>query len=937
MSLTRPGIFKISVGPLPHEFPMSDERLSFGPFELSPSRRQLLRNDQPVALGSRALDILILLTERAGDLVSHREITERVWPDTFVEEANRRVHINLLRKALGDSGREANFIASVPGRGYRFVAPVARSAQPVPPPRPESPTLPAMLGRVIGREDTVRTVIGRLQERRLVTIVGTGGIGKTTAAIAITRTIADRYERAPAFIDFVPLRDGERVAVTLAAVLNVTVRADGIIPDLIRFLHDKRLLLVFDNCEHVIEEAAALAEAILKAAPGIHILATSREPLRADGEWVHRLAPLGLPDATEADLTAARALEFSAVELFVERAMAGPDGFGLSDADAAEVARLCRSLDGIPLAIELAAARVAAFGIREVARSLDRPLDLLRGGGRRTAQARHRTLAAVLDWSHTLLSPAEQTILRRLSIFPASFEFEAAAAVVFDDASSPWTTSERLGDLAAKSMLAVQHGRQGVVYRLLETTRAYATHKLRLAEEEDAVMRRHADYFRERLDALAAIGYGDAELATAAPLMDDVRAALDRTLHQGRDIPRGLALIGAAAHFWLRLAMLHEHHAYLELAAEQLRAGHQLPPEVEFRLQMGRGMTLFVRNNDVPGAESALERGLTLARATGDQRGALKTLGALFAIEAAHGNYGAEARYADEYGALADAMADPPAINVHKRMHSRSLHDLGEQDAALALIDVQLAQMAGQTKRPQLGANEADSLCIAYATWARIMWMRGFPDQALAGAERGFARAIEIESTQTACWILVFNMCPINLWRGDLAATRRHVDDLQDRSHKTFERWYDPWCDLYQKVLASIESGQPPAAPLAKVPVQADLIGTFAPLLLDAVTAGRAAADERTWCAAEILRARAEQLMDMADLEGAENLLDRSYAIARRQGALSWALRTATSLARLHRLKGRPADGIPLLRAVYGQFTEGFLTADLAAARVALN
>jgi DNA-binding winged helix-turn-helix (wHTH) protein len=332
----------------------ADPDISFGPFHLLPARQLLLEGAKPVRLGSRALSILIALVGRAGEFVSKDELIARVWPHTFVEEGNLRVHVAALRRALGDGQAGNRYIVNVPGRGYSFVAPVSRSegtlaARPI----AVEPThnLPAPLARMVGRDDTVHALAAKLPLQRFITIVGPGGIGKTTVALAVAGALIASYKNAVRFVDLSPLADPLLVPSAVASELGLAILSGDPIPGLIAFLRDRQMLLVLDGCEHVIVAAAALAEEVIRNAPGVHILATSREPLRAEGEHVHRLPPLAAPVAS-ASPTASEALSFPAVQLFVERAVAGLDGFELSDADAPIVADICRRLDGIALAIE---------------------------------------------------------------------------------------------------------------------------------------------------------------------------------------------------------------------------------------------------------------------------------------------------------------------------------------------------------------------------------------------------------------------------------------------------------------------------------------------------------------------------------------------------------------------------------------------------------
>ena len=414
----------------------SDEHaLSFDPFRLLAERRLLLEGDKPVRLGSRALDILVALVERPGELVGKDELMARAWRDTFVEEGNLKFQIGALRRALGDGRGGRRYIATSPGQGYRFVAPVTVAEMPwpaVPSPTPirRNHNLPARLTRLIGRADAVRRIAALIERHRLLTIVGPGGIGKTSVALAAAETLINTYEHGVWLIDLAPLADPRLVPSALATVLGFDIRSDDPVSDLVAALWDRRLLLVLDNCTHVIEAAAGLAVSVLKGTAGVHILATSREPLRVEGEHVQRLPPLSSGSPSDR-FGAAEALAFPAIELFVERTAECLGEFELTDPDAPIVAEICRKLDGIPLAIELAAARVETFGVRGLATRLDDRIRLLTSG-RRSGPPRHRTLRAALDWSYDVLSEPERAVLRRLGIFMGGFTLDAACAVVAD-------------------------------------------------------------------------------------------------------------------------------------------------------------------------------------------------------------------------------------------------------------------------------------------------------------------------------------------------------------------------------------------------------------------------------------------------------------------------------------------------------------------------
>lgn len=477
--------------------------ISFGPFRLISSQQLLLEDGKPVRLGSRALDILIALAEHPATILSKEDLIARVWPDTFVEEGNLRVHIAALRRVLGDGRGGNRYVANIPGRGYRFVAPVTVSAEQTAPSPASSVAarthdLPARPTRIVGRDEVVESLIAQLPQRRLISLVGPGGIGKTTVALAVASGLVASYRDGVRLVDLAPLTDPLLVPSALASVIGLAIRSDDPIPGLVAFLRDKKMLLVLDSCEHVIDAAASLAEQVLRGAPGVHVLATSREALRAGGERVHRLGPLRVP-ANSAGLTAAEALAYPAVALFVERASESLDTFELTDADARIVADVCRRLDGIALAIELAASRMDFLGVTELAARLDDRFRLLTRG-RRTALPRHQTLSAVFDWSYENLSKAEQAVMCRLGIFAGPFTLEAARDVAGDGEISLTAVEDIVANLVEKSLVVADIGSEVACYRFLDTVRAYALRKLNERGELQTLAQRHAEYLRNLIE-----------------------------------------------------------------------------------------------------------------------------------------------------------------------------------------------------------------------------------------------------------------------------------------------------------------------------------------------------------------------------------------------------------------------------------------------------
>ncbi|HEV2443722.1 MAG TPA: winged helix-turn-helix domain-containing protein [Steroidobacteraceae bacterium] len=596
--------------------------LEFGRFRLFTRQRELRLGDITVPLGSRAFDVLLILVEAEGELVTKEELLARVWPGAVVEESNIQVQVSALRKALGE---DRNLILTVPLRGYRFTGEVraldadGRAPQPTDPgpqaPRPSPTNLPAPVSDFIGRETELRELRELLRQSRLVTLVGTGGIGKTRLGLEAARATLEEFPDGVWLAELAPLTDPDLVASAINTALGLQSGAGRWTSErLAAALRGRRLLLVLDNCEHVIGAAAREAEALLRAVPGARILATSQEPLGLDGECTYRLSPLEFP--VEETAEPAATLRHDAVRLFVARARAADPHFDLSERNAATIATICRRLDGIPLAIELAAARAAALGIEGLARRLDLRFHVLTGG-RRTALPRHQTLRATLDWSHRLLAEPDRIVLRRLAVFAGSFSLEAAARVVADSALAEWEVIGRIAELVDKSLVVADVAGRERRYRLLETTHAYAMEKLADSGEFGSLARLHALHFRDYARGALALWEETPSvqwLEAQAPEIDNIRVALDWAFGADGDPALGVELAAASYVLWYLLSLTQEGRARLERATAALDAA--TPKKVEAQLRYGYG---FLSTGEPRGrAVPALRRAVALYRESGE-------------------------------------------------------------------------------------------------------------------------------------------------------------------------------------------------------------------------------------------------------------------------------------------------------------------------------
>ena len=463
---------------------------------------------------------------------------------------------------------------------------------------------------MIGREEIATTLVTQLSRQRLVTVVGPGGIGKTTVGLAVAERMIGAYEHGVWLVDLAPLGDPGLVPSAVATVLGLEIRTEDPLPGLVAALRDSRMLLLLDNCEHVIDAAAGLAAALLSGASGVNILATSREPLGVPGERVHRLGPLNSPEPSPG-LTATEAAAFPAVQLFVERVTAIVEDFALTDANAPLVVAICRRLDGLPLAIEFAAPRVEVLGVEGLAARLDDSLRLL-GAQRRAAMPRHRTMRAVVDWSYGLLSEDEQRFFRALGMFAGGFTGEAAAAVAMDAATTGADAIDRLADLVAKSLVVADVSGTKPRFRLLDTTRAYAIEKLDASGERERIARRHAEYYRdlfERAEREVPARPTGEWLADYAREIDNLRAALDWAFSPSGDASIGVALTVAAIPLWLQLPMVDECRSRVEQVFASLAREAPIDARDEMKLQAALGASLLFTKGAIPAARQACYRG----------------------------------------------------------------------------------------------------------------------------------------------------------------------------------------------------------------------------------------------------------------------------------------------------------------------------------------
>jgi predicted ATPase/DNA-binding winged helix-turn-helix (wHTH) protein len=926
----------------------AQEIFLFGPFYLDASQRRIERDGSPLQLSGRAFDILLALVRQAGNVVSKTDLIATTWPGADVEDNSLRVHIAALRKALGDGSGGARYLSTVSGQGYCFVAAVSRPDQ-----RQSAPAnpsyvhnLPAHPRHMVGREQAIQDISDKLRAQRFVTIVGPGGIGKTTVIVSAGHALLAEFAGHVHFVGLGETDNAALVPAIVASSLGLMARSNDPTGSIATFLRDKRMLLILDCCEHVIEAAAALAERLYQAAPELHIMATSRELLRVEGEFTYRLPPLPSPPE-KAALKAATAIAYPSVKLFVERATAGGGEFVLTDANASDVGNLCRRLDGIPLAIELTAGHVGAYGARAMVQLLDQHLNLL-WEGRRTALPRHRTLRATIEWSYNLLSEPERVVLGRLSVFVGSMTLDAArsiAAATEDDD----TILTIIDGLVAKSMLALNTGSQPPRYRLADSTRAYAQEKLATSGDAGAISRRHACYFLGLLEKIG--GESDPDLSAPAEEFGNIRAALTWYFSDQGDRSAGVALAAAAIPLFFKLSLLAECEFWVTRAIEARdETNGSIRQGLVLHTALGAARTLTGQLDEL--GANHLNRALELTERIGDIQGQIRLIDQLHLLQLFAGKYDDAFGIAKRGEAIALAGNDSIAVARMRLLLGISCQYLGRFAASRLYIEAALLH-------PGLEGEVHSRLTLEYPkraqiSLARVLWLQGYPDQAMQVVRRAISDVIAANHPVMFCRALPWAF-GVFFWNGDMEACEEHIDRfvVEARRHNLAILQMVGEAMKGITLLARSETGLGLAMLRGAIEkLQSQSFGAVAGLrmplaealaatdhgdeALETIDQAIAQARHRNFMMdmPDMLRARAEALMHKRspDLSQAELSLVQALDVARHQGALGYELRAAIALARLWQRGGRRQEAHDMLAPVYQQFTEGFQTRSLKTA-----
>ena len=928
----------------------------FGNCRFTPARQSLLCGDIPIRLGSRAMDLLHALVRRPGQVVNKNELLNAAWPNLFVEESNLKVNIAALRRALQANGIDVPCIATVPGRGYRFIAPLTVLG-------PREATLPASIKEIdgalppskplVGRADALAGIVEALRQTRLLTIVGPAGVGKTSIAIAAARNIGDTEAQAVCFVDLAAIENGQLVVLAISRALGIESQPIDALEGLVDALRDQDQLLVLDNCEHVLATVAGITDHLNHALHRLNIIATSREPLRCRFETVHRLPPLQCPPE-DAFLDAGSAMAFSAIELLVRRAEA--HGYRLKDADVPALASLSRRLDGIALAIELAAPQLKESGPAGLLQMLERDFEALASRG--NGMSRHKTLTATLSWSYRLLSESEARLLRHLSLFGGTFALDDAIDA-FGYLADEQDVTAWLEALAAKSMVSVNYTGRRRRYRLLDSTRAFANERLIAQGEQQVAMIAYGRFilalferaekewtWRPREDWMALYGGWSA----------DLRRMIDWAYRSEGQAELGVRLTVAALPFWVEFSTMVESGSRVESALsvlDDLPGDHLL---LRMKLVAAHGWNLCYRYPFGDELEVTWTRGFKLALEAGSVEHCLRTKMGLAMVQTAMGfHQRAFETIADLRRFMASVGDYSAAPNADRELFTCEFYqgNIRSGHAGLERLAREHATFGngGQTSRFQIDrfVNFRNHLSLS-------TWVVGQHRRALEIAEEALNAALTLNHDLSCAHSLAVAATPIALLCGRIDLAQERASLLAERLKS---RQIDTWPPFARFHQAAIDAARGDAEAVQRLrdaiaairecnflihlPLRYVMLA-HAALSHDQVTVARQSIDEGVnysrqrgdrWCDAELLHLQGLVCWRDGDANGAMRHLRDAIDLGRESGAIGFALRAATSRVKLAKEIGDPVLALAELKDICDR-CDSSGSADIAAAHDAL-
>ena len=928
----------------------------FGAYELMARRHLLAHDSGPVRVGSRSLAILTLLVERAGELVTKEELMAAGWPDVFVHEANLKVTVSNLRRALGDTAPRPTYVATVPGRGYRFIAQVARQCGDAlemasTPALSEVAQLPEE--RIIfGRSREIEEVVVFSVKNRLVTLVGPAGVGKTTIAVTAARRLQDAFPDGVCFVDLSVIQHERLVPILVASALGARGNPIDVTTGVAELIANRKKLIVLDNCEHVLPGVRGLISRILGSTTGSQILTTSRERLGVSDEILVQIQALPVPEPVgPSDLE--DALGYASVALFLARAREWAD-FTAEPSQTGTISAICRSLDGLPLALEIGAAQLDRYRPEELLAKLSEHLASFdnRNVG---APPRQRTLWAAFDWSYRLLSLDEAFIFRALSVFAGSFDLEDVLGVLGPLGFDPYRVTVGLGVLVAKSLVAARVSEDGLSYRLLDSARMYTAAQAKTDAQLDSVQKCYAIYLVSLIEKAEqewiwkdAIEWRN----LYGPRLNDLRQALDWCFGRGSRPDLGFRLAVSALPLWDEFSASAESRTRVQQAwayADRVGADEKSIA----KLLRARAFQMLSAERIAPESVQAWNTAIDHAQRNGDVDGELHALWG-FAVYLSHtGHHESALNTLGRFRDLASGSERLASISDGEWVHALSEVYLGKLESARAKLELLANDHPLVAHRSCAGIFSISKAMQLRTQLSFLLWLMGQPERALRVMDDVYSLPEQTNHVVSQICHIVWSCLPLSLWARDLQAASKFLMKL--RSYLEVENipiWQpirlfhqadldhrqgnaDAVKEMQNAIDRIIDGNMVARAPmylnmLAHALVDRGDLGC-ARMTLQRATAAARNFEER-WIDPELLRTSAALAMAEGDEGDASVKLHEATCLALKSGANFLALLAANDLAEMHLNGRRPAAARDALQPVFSRFTGGFGGAEVVRA-----
>lgn len=883
---------------------MSVQLLRFGSHHIDLDRRELLRNGSVIPIGAKAFDVLIALFNANGSVVSRDNLIEQVWSGRIINDNTIEAQIHAIRRSLGP---DKHLLRTATGRGYFLVR---RGA--------ETPSLNTNLrseiSDLVAREGLSELIADRLRQNRLVTLVGPGGIGKTRLATAVGNEMLASFADGVWFVELAPVDDEELLVTAISCVFRDPFLATENLQELSEVLRARDILLILDNCEHLVAKSAEVAIYLLSVCPKLKILATTREAFGFDGEQIIQVPPLALPLGDEsADIQA----QAPAARLFLSRFHSLAMTAAPTTEDMTAISEICRRVDGIPLALEMAAAAAATIGVREALRRIENSSELL-GQTRRTTIPRQQTMEATIAWSYNLLQPAEQEIFRRLGIMAGPFTLEVARTLLGPDAGD---VASQLSSLVAKSLIKIENRDQTTCFLLLETIRAFARRRMMEAGDDDEIAQRHARCFLTLFQTCEReVKSVETHVwATRYRLhMNNARSALDWAFSDRGDATLGAALVVAIEPLWLHFSLVDELLARVRQAFARRPPGTGYTGDIDMKLQTALGSSLLYIQG--PGAETmaSLRSALMLADKSDNYEYQLRCL---WGLCAAAMNAGKHAEPWDEFTRLTTEIhrhGGPTERLIATRAAGAVRHLVGDQVGARQHLGEFLAAYEEPKVNSPTKRFNFDQQSSALAVYARVHWLQGDQDTGNRLATEALHRALGINHVHSICHALAQAAIPLALDNAQYDSADRLISDLYTISSARGLMIWNIWASAYRASYEmTLSKGSTGVVELRNIlnahldlpfsVYQSGFIGDLARAYAemgDWVEAhrtiesaiARSQRNQELWCLPELMRISAEIAIRSERPDGvafADDLLIKATALASEQGAFKWSARIA--------------------------------------------